>query len=284
MYGEIRTWPFQLPGPRRNPMNAMFKTVTSADGTQIAYDQTGDGPPVILIGGAFNDRSTVAGLAAVLAADLTAVGYDRRGRGDSGDSANYAVEREVEDLVALIGQVGGAASVFGHSSGAVLALEAAECGAPIEKLAVYEPPYLADGSGHRPAADLADQVRALIGEDRRDDAVTLFLTESVGVPAGMVEGMRASDMWGWFVGLAHTLPYDLTLCGPGNVLPADRLAKIQIPALAIGGSLSPQWLPAGARAVADAIPGARYETLEGQDHGVLNQPEALRPLLIDFLS
>jgi pimeloyl-ACP methyl ester carboxylesterase len=265
-------------------MNATFRTVTSADGTQIAYDQTGDGPPVILIGGAFNDRSTVAGLAAVLAAGLTAVGYDRRGRGDSGDGANYAVEREVEDLVALIGQVGGAASVFGHSSGAVLALEAAERGAPIEKLAVYEPPYIADSGGHRPAANLADQVRALIGEDRRDDAVTLFLTESVGIPAEMVESMRTSDMWGWLVGLAHTLPYDLTLCGPGNALPADRLAKIQIPVLAIGGSLSPQWLRAGARAVADAIAGARYETLEGQEHGVLNQPEALRPLLIDFLS
>ena len=265
-------------------MNATYKTVTSADGTQIAYDQTGDGPPAILIGGAFNDRSTVAGLAAVLAAELTAVGYDRRGRGDSGDSANYAVEREVEDLVALIGQVGGAASVFGHSSGAVLALEAAERGAAIEKLAVYEPPYIAGSGGHRPPADLADQVRALIGEDRRDDAVTLFLTESVGIPAKMVDSMRTSDMWGRLVRLAHTLPYDLTLCGPGSVLPADRLAKIQIPVLAIGGSLSPKWLRAGARAVADAIAGARYETLEGQEHGVLNQPEALRPLLIDFLS
>ncbi len=96
--------------------------------------------------------------------------------------------------------------------------------------------------------------------------------------------MRASEIWGWFVGLAHTLPYDLTLCGPGNALPADRLAKIKVPTLAIGGSLSPDWLPAGARAVAGAIPGARYETLEGQDHGVLNQPEALRPLLVDFLT
>jgi pimeloyl-ACP methyl ester carboxylesterase len=265
-------------------MNATFTTVTSADGTQIAYDQAGDGPPVILIGGAFNDRTTVAGLAAVLAAELTAVGYDRRGRGDSGDSADYAVEREVEDLVALIGQVGGSASVFGHSSGAVLALEAAERGAPISRLAVYEPPYIADGSRHHPPADLADQVRTLIGEDRRDEAVTLFLTESVGVPAEMVQGMRASDTWGWLVGLARTLPYDLTLCGPGNALPADRLAKIEVPTLAIGGSLSPPWLPAGARAVAAAIPGARYETLEGQDHGVLNQPEALRPLLLDFLS
>lgn len=266
-------------------MNATFKTVNSADGTQIAYDRAGDGPPVILVGGALNDCSTVAGLAAVLAPDLTAVSYDRRGRGDSGNNdATYAVEREVEDLAAVIGQVGGSASVFGHPSGAVLALEAAERGVPIDRLAVYEPPYIPDGGRPQPPAGLTDQVKALIAEDRRDDAVTLFMTESVGIPAEMAEGMRASEMWGWFVGLAHTLPYDLTLCGPGNALPADRLAKIKVPTLAIGGSLSPGWLPAGARAVAGAIPRARYETLEGQDHGVLNQPEALRPLLVDFLT
>ena len=266
-------------------MNPAFKTVNSADGTQIAYDVAGDGPPVILVGGAFNDRSTVAGLAAVLAPDLTAVSYDRRGRGDSGNNdATFAIEREIEDLAAVIGQVGGSASVFGHSSGAVLALEAAERGVPIDRLAVYEPPYITDGSRPVPPASAADQLKELIAADRRDEAVTLFLTVSVGVPADMVAGMRASEMWGWFLGLAHTLPYDLELCGPGQVLPADRLATIEVPALAIGGSLSPQWLPAAARAVAGAIPGARYETLEGQDHGVLNQPEALRPLLTGFLT
>ena len=265
-------------------MNTTLKTVTSADGTPIAVDQTGDGPVVILIGGAFNDRSTVAGLAAVLAADLTAVTYDRRGRGDSGDSPNYAVEREVEDLAAVIGHVGGSVSVFGHSSGAVLALEAAERGVAIDRLAVYEPPYVTDGGRTRPADDVADRVTTLIRADRRDDAVTLFLTEGVGVPAELVEEMRASEMWGWFVGLAHTLPYDLAVCGPGSVLPADRLAAIKARTLAIGGSLSPAWLPAAARAVAYAIPGARYVSLEGQDHGVLNQPAALRSLLLDFLT
>jgi pimeloyl-ACP methyl ester carboxylesterase len=265
-------------------MTTTLKTVTSADGTPIAVDQTGAGPVVILIGGAFNDRSTVAGLAAALGPDLTAVSYDRRGRGDSGDSPNYAVEREVEDLAAVIGHVGGSASVFGHSSGAVLALEAAEQGVAIDRLALYEPPYIPDGSRARPVDDLVNRVKALIDEDRRDDATVLFLTESVAVPPEMVEGMRASEMWGWRVRLAHTLPYDLAICSPGNVLPADRLAAIKVPTLAIGGSLSPEWLPAAALAVADAIPGARYVTLEGQDHGVLNQPDALRPLLVDFLT
>jgi pimeloyl-ACP methyl ester carboxylesterase len=263
-------------------MNASFQTVASTDGTTIAVEKTGGGPPVILIGGAFNDRSTVAGLAAVLASDFTAVTYDRRGRGDSGDSANYAVEREVEDLAAVIAHVGGTAGVFGHSSGAALALEAAQRGVGIGKLAAYEPTYVIDGTRPRPAADLADQLRALIAADDRDQAAALFLAENAGMPPEVIEGMRGSGMWGWFTGLAHTLPYDVAVCGPGMVLPAGRLAAITIPVLAIGGGASPSWLPAAARAVADAIPGARYVTLDGQDHGVLNQPDALRPLLTEF--
>jgi len=263
-------------------MNAIFETVTSADGIPIAVEQKGEGPPVILIGGAFNDRSTVAGLAAVLAPEFTAVIYDRRGRGDSGDSPDYAVEREVEDLAAVIAHTGGTAGVFGHSSGAVLALEAAQRGLAIGKIAAYEPTYVIDGTRTRPPDDLADQLRALIAEDRRDEAAALFLAENALMPAEIIDGMRGSGMWGWFTGLAHTLPYDTAVCGPGMALPAARLAAITIPVLAIGGGASPPWLPAAARAVADAIPGARYVTLDGQDHGVLNQPDALQPLLTGY--
>ncbi|MGE5291156.1 MAG: alpha/beta fold hydrolase [Micromonosporaceae bacterium] len=259
--------------------------MTSADGTTIALERKGQGPPVILIGGAFNDRTTVAGLASVLAPTFTAVAYDRRGRGDSGDSGTYAVEREIEDIAALIGHVGAPVKVFGHSSGAILAIDAAAAGLAIDRLVLYEPVYVIENTRPRAGADLADRLRALIGQDRRDDAVTLFLTEGVAVPAEMVEGMRANpQMWGLFTKIAHTLPYDVTICGPGAVMPADRLAAIEIPTLAIGGSLSPEALTAPARAVANAIPGARHITLEGQDHGVLNQPEALRALLTEFFS
>jgi pimeloyl-ACP methyl ester carboxylesterase len=265
-------------------MNSTTETVTSADGTAIAFQRTGDGPPVILIGGAFNDRSTVAGLAATLAGDLTAIAYDRRGRGDSGDSDGYAVEREVEDLAALIALAGGSASVFGHSSGAVLALEAAQRDVGIDQLAVYEPSYVVEGTRTRPGDDLAERLRDLVDEDRRDDAVTLFLSEAVDVPPEMVKGMRTGETWGWLTALAHTLPYDVALCGPGARVPIERLAMITVPTLAIGGGRSPEFLPAAARAVADAIPGARYLTLEDQDHSVLHQPEALRPALVDFLT
>ncbi len=266
-------------------MNAAFETVTSADGTTIAVERAGEGRPVILAGGAFNDRSTVAGLAAVLSDGFTAVTYDRRGRGgsgDSGDSATYAADREIDDLAAVISYAGRPAGVFGHSSGAVLALEAAARGLDITKVAAYEPTWVIEGTRPRPGDDLAGRLRALLDQGDRDGAVALFQAEVVGLPGEIIDGMRGSPMWGWFTGLAHTLPYDVILCGPGMRLPAGRLAGITLPVLAIGGGASPPWLPAAARAVAGTVPGARYVTLEGQDHGVLQQPEALRPVLTSY--
>jgi pimeloyl-ACP methyl ester carboxylesterase len=265
-------------------MTAAFETVTSADGTALAVERVGQGPPVILVGGAFNDRSTVAGLAAVLSADFTAVTYDRRGRGASGDSDSYAAEREIEDLAAVISYAGEPAGVFGHSSGAVLALEAAARGVDVAKVAAYEPTYVIEGTRPRPGDDLADRLRALLDQGDRDGAAALFQAEAVGLPGEVIDGMRGTPMWGWFTGLAHTLLYDVILCGPGMRLPAARLAGITVPVLAIGGGASPPWLPAAARAVADTAPGGRYVTLDGQDHGILQQPDALRPLLTSYFS
>lgn len=253
--------------------------VTSADGTTIFFEQRGDGPPVILVGGAFNDRTTTVGLAEVLAGDFTTIVYDRRGRGDSGDAPEYAVEREIEDLAALIAHVGGTASVFGHSSGAVLALEAAAAGIGIERVVAYEPPYATD---EHPRGDVVDEVRAQLAAGDRDGAVATFL-QVAGTPAEMIEGMKQAPVWGWFTALAHTLPYDLTICGPGARIRAENLAKIAVPTLVIGGGASDETLRAGARAAAAAVPGARHETLEGQDHGVLQFPETLKDLLTDFL-
>jgi pimeloyl-ACP methyl ester carboxylesterase len=258
--------------------------VTSADGTRIALERTGSGAPVILIGGAYNDRSTVAALAAALAPDATVITYDRRGRGDStNNDRGYDVDREFDDLTAVIERAGGTASVFGHSSGGVLAIGGALRGLPIDRLAVYEPSYIPASARRQPGSDLYERLVRLIGQDRRDDAVTLFQTEAVGLPAAMVEGMRASDFWGWFTGLAHTLPYEVALHGDYEP-PAERLAALRIPVLAVDGSQSPDWVHTATRAVADAVPGGRYVTLDGQDHGVLHHPEALRPVLSAFLT
>jgi pimeloyl-ACP methyl ester carboxylesterase len=259
-----------------------METVTSGDRVPIAFDTFGQGPPVILVHGAFGDRTATEALAHVLAPDFTAITYDRRGRGGSGDSPEYTVAKEIEDLRALIRYVGGVANVFGHSSGAILALEAAAKVSGIEKVVGYEPPYVLDGLRPRPPDDLIDQARALIAEDRRDDAATLFLTVAADVPLADVAKQRTEDGWSSFTALAHTLPYDLALCGPGQRLPAVRFAAIKVPTLVIGGGASPEWFPAAARATAESIPGARYATLDSHDHGVMAKPDALGPVLRDF--
>lgn len=253
--------------------------VRSADGTQIAFEQRGEGTPVILIGGAVNDRSTVAGLAEVLADTNTTIAYDRRGRGESGDAAPYAVERELEDLAALIEHVGGKAALFGHSSGAILALEAAAAGLPVDRVSAYEPPYIVGGREPM-GADIVERAKALVAAGDREGVVTLFLTEGAATPAPVVEQMKNNPVWDWFTGLAHTLPYDLALSLPG--LRAEHLAKIAVPVLLLAGSATPQWMLDGARAAASAIPGARYEVLDGQDHGILNKPAELRAVLTTF--
>jgi pimeloyl-ACP methyl ester carboxylesterase len=252
-----------------------MSTVTSADGTTIAFERTGDGPAVILVGGAFNDRTTVADLAKLLSSDFTVYIYDRRGRGGSADAPDYTATREIEDLAALIAHAGGSAHVFGHSSGAVLALAAARQGLPIGKLVAYEPPFAPHLTG------LLDRLRKLVKEDRRDEAAVAFLTEAGGAPAEVVAGMQAGPMWGWFTGLAHTLPYDVELCATVAV---ESLAAVDIPVLAIGGGDSPPALTEPARAVAATVPGARHLTMDGHDHSVLQEPAALGPVLREFLT
>lgn len=252
-----------------------MSTVTSADGTTIAFERTGAGPAVILIGGAFNDRTTVADLGKALASNFTVYFYDRRGRGGSGDAPEHSSQREVEDLAAVIEHAGGKAHVFGHSSGAVLALEAARQGLPIGKVVVYEPPFAPHLAG------LLDRLRVLVKEDRRDEAAAVFLTEAGGAPAEMVAGMRAGPMWGWFTGLAHTLPYDVELCVTVSI---ESLATVSNPVLAIGGGDSPPSLTEPPKAVAATIPGARHVTMHGHDHGVLHYPGELAPVLAEFLT
>ena len=261
-----------------------FQTVTSADGTTIAYQTVGEGPPVILIGGAFNDRSTVAGLAAALAPPVMAISYDRRGRGDSTDNStpgDFSVDREIDDLAAVIDNVGGNVGLFGHSSGGLLAADAVLHDLPVDKLAVYEPSFIPDGARPQPPADLLDRLKELISNADSDAAAALFLREHVGVPEPVVTEMRTGQAWDFLTSLAHTLPYDVAL-GSSDRLGGNRLAAINIPTLAINGDRTGDWLQAATKTIADLVPGARHAVLEGQDHGVLHNPEALRPLLTDF--
>jgi pimeloyl-ACP methyl ester carboxylesterase len=257
--------------------------VVSRDGTRIAYDRVGSGPPVIVIVGALCSRALGPGvkLAPMLATRFTVFTYDRRGRGDSGDGAPYAIEREVEDLEALLVEAGGAACVCGHSSGAVLALRAAEHGLPILKLALYEAPFIVDDARPSTENDWA-QIEAFVKSGRPGDAVKAFM-KSVGVPAFAIALMRWLPVWKTITAVAHTLPYDGALVQEfqrGAPLPPTAWARVTIPALAIDGGKSPTWMRNGTRALATVLPNAQYRTLEGQTHDV--SAKALAPVLDAF--
>ncbi len=268
-------------------------TVTSSDGTRIAMERHGTGHPVVLIGGAFNDRSTMTALAAALAeataGRLGAVQYDRRGRGDSGPlgpalSAKDRVAAEIADLRAVLDSVGGSAHLFGHSSGGALALEAAARGLAVTRVAVYEPPYVVPGTRPQSSAALGDRIAALIDGGDRDSAVSAFLTEAGDVSAQYLDGMRQNcATWGGMLALAHTLPNDIALHGPRQSIPAS-LGGITCPALVLDGGASPDWTRAGAAAAAAAIDCAEYRTLAGQDHSILRAPGALVDPLSRFFT
>lgn len=264
-----------------------MNTVTSKDGVTIAFDVAGEGPAIILVDGAMATRTAGAmtPLVPFLASHFTVYTYDRRGRGDSTDTAPYAIEREIEDLDALITKAGGSAFVYGISSGAALALEAARRGLAITRLALYEPPFIVDETRPPVPSDFLVRIKELVASERRGDAIELFMTKGVEVPAEMVAEMRQTPMWPAMESIAHTLPYDLTIMEGteyGKPLPTERVTAVTIPVLVMAGGASPMWLLNAAQAVADAIPGAQYRTLEGQTHGVA--PDAIAPSLVEFFA
>jgi pimeloyl-ACP methyl ester carboxylesterase len=256
--------------------------VTSADRTTIAFDRSGSGPPVIVVGGAFNDRAMAAPVAALLSTRFTVYAYDRRGRGDSGDTPPYAVAREVEDLDALVAEAGGSAFAYGHSSGAGLILEAAAAGVALSMLAVYEPPFIVDDTRPPLPKGFATQIDELLASGRRGDVVERFMTDAAVVPADLVAQMRQAPIWAALEHRAHTLPYDLAIMGERNALPAERLAAVTAPALVLDGAASPAWMRNAARAVADALPHAEARSIEGQAHDVA--PELVAPVLAEFFA
>jgi pimeloyl-ACP methyl ester carboxylesterase len=255
-------------------------TVTSADGTTIAYERTGSGPALVLVDGAMCYRAAgpMRPLAALLQDTFTVYTYDRRGRGESSDTLPYTAAREVEDLHALIAQAGGEAYVYAISSGAALTLAAAAVGPGITKLALYEPPFMAEAEGDARSKEYTERLRELLDAGHRGDAVALFMTY-VGMPAPVVAGIRAQPGWAVLEAIAPTLAYDDELLAGGTV-PRELTSTIAVPALVLGGGASPQGLQQAAKATADALPTAEHRTLDGQTHDVA--PEALAPVLAEF--
>jgi pimeloyl-ACP methyl ester carboxylesterase len=267
-------------------MRETFREVASPDGTTIAFDRLGDGPPVILVCGAMCDRALMRPTAEELAKHFTVLNYDRRGRGDSSDTPPYAVEREIEDIGALVAEAGETAPLYGHSSGAGIALRAAAHGLPLDKIALHDPPYAPDGdeNGRRTAREYGEHLEAILSEDRRGDAVELFMT-TVGMPQEMIEGTRHTPRWAELEALAPTLAYDSKVMGDTSrdgTIPVGEASKVPVPALVLTGGADYPWMIDVGRRLAEAMPYGRHRVLEGQEHAV--PPEVLVPVLKDFFS
>jgi pimeloyl-ACP methyl ester carboxylesterase len=239
----------------------------------IAFDRSGSGPALVVVVGAFSDRTSTKSLTARLASSFTVYEYDRRGRGDSGEAGPYAIEREVDDLAAVIEAAGGAAFAFGHSSGGALVLEAAARGVPMRRLVVYEPPYT-----EGPTSAFAVRLEEMVAAGLMSDATDAFL-RLMGTPPQVLEQMKAGPYWAHMEAFAPTLAHEVRLCNAGAV-PVDRLAKIAAPTLALAGGASLEWARKAAREIAAAIRNGQFGVLEGQGHSAAD--DVIVPVLADF--
>jgi pimeloyl-ACP methyl ester carboxylesterase len=267
-------------------------TVKSQDGATIAYERSGDGPTVILVNGALGDRKLdrrfkmMSGLGKLLSGSYTVINYDRRGRGDSDEGGPFAVEREIDDISALVAGAGGKASLFGFSSGGALALRAAGAGIGVERVAVYEAPFVVDRADRRPPADYGKRLDELIAAGDRNGAVKHFNRNAMGMPAPVVAAMRLMPMWKDMTANAHTLRYDWAALGEHNMqgdpLRPAEWASVTIPALVVYGAKSPANLQNGSRALAGVLPNAQLRALEGMGHRL--KVDVLAPVLAEFLA
>ncbi|HMJ02020.1 MAG TPA: alpha/beta hydrolase [Conexibacter sp.] len=254
-------------------------SVTSADGTTIAFDVRGSGPALVLVGGVLDGRAQQEPVADLLASRFTVLNFDRRGHGASGFTGPYAAQREVEDIAAVIAHAGGSALVYATSGCGMIALQAAAQGVPIEKLVLWEPPFVVDDSRPPVPADYRQQLERMLAEDRQGDMVALFMTEAATVPAEFVAGMRQAGFWDEQEQQAHTLVYDAQLMGDFSLPP--HFASIGTPTLVLDGGTTP-WMTNAADAVSDLLRDAQRRTLAGQMHNVA--PDVVAPAIADFLS
>lgn len=265
-----------------------MSTVTSADGTTIGYEAYGEGRPLILIDGATAHRAVnplSAEVGKLLSDEFRTYAYDRRGRGESTDTAPYAIQREVEDLAALIDDAGQPAILFGWSSGCLLALDAAAAGLPVAGLVLFEPPVVVDDVRPPLPSDYVEQLDAYVATGQRGKAVELFMTAAVGMPPEAMPGMKESPYWAPVEEIAHTIAYDGRIMGTtmsGNPLPEDRWADVKVPVLVLYGDQTWPALSAGAQAVAAHLPPATLRAIPGENHST--DAATLAPVLREFLT
>jgi alpha-beta hydrolase superfamily lysophospholipase len=258
-----------------------MERLNSKDGTPLAYDRLGDGPPVILVCGGSVDRMSNAPLAEHLSQHFMVYNFDRRGRRDSGDTPPYAIQREIEDIEAFITEAGGSAFLYGSSSGAALAMLATASGLSVRKLALWEAPFIVEGTRPFPPPNTADIYREMIESGRRGDAAEYFMVKVVGLPQEFADQARTQPWWAAQEAIAHTLVYDATVMGDYS-LPYERAAAVKVPTLVMDGGASFDWIRITARTLAESIPGAEHRTLEGQTHAV--DASVLAPVMTEFFT
>jgi pimeloyl-ACP methyl ester carboxylesterase len=261
-----------------------MKHVHTADGTTIAYEQMGTGPAVILVDRALGYQALgfMAPLATALSSHFKVITYDRRGRGESTDTQPFALEREIEDIEALINAVGGEAYLYGISSGAALALEATiTLGDKVKKLALYEAPYDSDEARRQAFRTYRKQLAEVLAEGRQGDALALFML-FVGMPPDHLEGARKQPLWPVWEAVAHTLPYDAAALGEDGSVPIEKAARVTVPTLVTDGSASFSFMHTTAEALAQALPNGEHRTLDGQTHEV--EAHVLAPVLVEFFN
>jgi hypothetical protein len=269
-----------------SPTSTGTQFVTSADGTRIAYECHGHGPALIVVDGAmcYRELGPAAGLAKALATDFTVYIYDRRSRGESDAGATaWSVEREIDDLAAMIAAAGGSAHIFAASSGAAISLEAARRGLPVARLTLYEAPFIVDGTHSPQPLDAPARLQDLVDRGERGGAVRLFL-RMVGMPAPLIPLMRLMPPWRKMTGVAHTLPCDVSIVVPhqqGQPLPEGRYSGVEQPALVIAGGKSPDYMRNAQAHIAAVLPHARLQTLPGQTHMV--KPKVVAPVITRFI-
>lgn len=259
-----------------------METVSSKDGTVLAYDRVGTGPSLILVGGALNDRQNTAELARLLGPHATVFNYDRRGRGDSGDTPPYSVQNEIDDLETMIRVAGGSAKLFAHCTAGMLAIEAVAQGLPITRLALYEPPYIIGDSQLRLTEEFKALLTKHLDEGEPGEAVAHFLIRTVGFPPEAVPKFRMMPIWPTLEKLAVTLPYDVTLAADNWMPPQSRLDLLTLPTLLIYGTGSPAWQIESVKALGRSLSNAETRILEGHNHDL--EAEAVAPLLKDFVA